>query len=252
MLTSTLSRSTPSTSSAINGRRDGWTLIELLAVLVIVAILASVTIPVYQSARAHSNQTECSAKLRNLGVSGLMLIQESGGRMLDAMYWRAPSQNYAKSVLPYLGYTDAQRETDAPTALSCPATFAEIGPNPDWNRTYSINIYACGSENGRHEGAPPYYRHYEYLNQVPEVSMMAFFMDGNILVSGAAERKVGLASVENPWNPKTKTGFYHPHPGETFNVVFLDGHVETLTLEDIPRGSAGQEVRMQPFWGSME
>jgi len=226
--------------------------IELLAVLVIVAILASVTIPIFQSVRAQSNQTECAAKLRNLGVSGLMLIQESGGRMLDAMYWRVPSEGRADSVLPYLGFTDGQRDTDAPTALSCPASFAEIGPNPDWNRSYSINIYACGSENGRHDDVAPYNRHYQYLNQVPEVSKMAFFLDGNFLASGAAERKVGLASIERPWNPKTKTGFYHPHPGGSFNVVFLDGHLETLTLDDIPRGSAGQEVRMQPFWGSME
>ncbi|MBC2603406.1 prepilin-type N-terminal cleavage/methylation domain-containing protein [Puniceicoccus vermicola] len=231
-------------------RKNGFSLVELLVVMAVVGLLVAITVPVIHSMRKRSENTECASKLRTLGLAGLSWINENNGNMLDSMFWRAPVETNSGTLLPYLGFTNDQLGTEQPTPLSCPASFAEVGPNPDWNRSYSINIYACASENNKRKEDGLYSRNVTNIFQIEQPSRMAFFMDGNFLASGAAERKAGVQSVSIPWNENTKTGFYNQHPGNTFNVVFMDGHVDSLTLEDLPTGS-DVEKRTSPFFGSL-
>lgn len=191
-------------------------------------------------------QSECAFKLRRLAVAGQTWINDNDGSMPDAMFWRLPNQEHQGSILPYLGFSDSQLDTQAATALSCPASFQELGPNADWNRGYSINIYACATENWKRYS--PYDRHYLKMTAIPNPAAMAFFMDGNFLASGNAERKVGTASLV-PWNYDDSYGFYARHPGARANVVFLDGHMERMSIDEFPQGSAN-EKRKNPFWGS--
>lgn len=226
----------------------GWSLLEILITLVIVALLTVLGLPSYQAARHVADEMQCSTRLRNLAMAGTTWIIDHDGAMLDAMYWRFPNATHSGSLLPYLGYNDAQLGSTKATALSCPASFREVGPNPDWNRCYSINISACMSESGAR--IVPYDRNVVRIQQVARPSAMAFFMDGNFLATGSPERKVGSASLI-PWNAKQKTGFYARHRGNRANVVFLDGHVQAMTVEEFPQGTP-TEQRLDPFWGSIQ
>ena len=227
----------------------GWSLVEILVAVGIVATLASLAFPALQSARSHAEQAQCTAKLKNLATAGLHWINDHNGTMPDAMFWRFPSETHDGSMLPYLGFTDAQLNQRQAKALSCPASFREVGPNADWNRSYSMNIYACASENGAR--VVPYDRSVARIQQVTQLSKMAFFMDGNFLAGGAPERKVGPASVETTWSATQKTGFYARHRAERANVVFMDGHVQPTSRDDFPKGTPTQQ-RMDPFWGAIQ
>lgn len=227
----------------------GWSLVEMMVAVIILIVLAALILPALQSARSVSNQMVCSSRLRNIAMAGSNWILDHDGAMLDAMYWRLPSETHSGSLLPYLGYKASQLNTKLATPLSCPSSLQEVGPNPDWNRSYSINVYACMSETGVRSGM--FDRQASKIQQVARPSQMAFFMDGNFLSTGSAERKVGTASIALPWNERAKTGFYARHRGKRANVVFLDCHVQAMTVEEFPQGADTQQ-RTSAFWGSLQ
>ncbi len=228
------------------GTRPAFTLIELLTVIAVIAILAAIVISSVGRVRQAAENAQCLSRLRSLGLAGLACIEDNRGLMFDAMHWWNTPTATRRSVQPYLDIRPGQMESGEQTPLSCPSAFKTVGPNPFWSRGYSINIYACGWENGGRES--PYDRHATQLQQIQNPAAMAFFMDGNFLSNGVPERKMATTSVV-PWNPATNTGMF-VHGGGRANIVHMDGHVSSRGLGDFPQGSH-EDRRRDPFWGSL-
>jgi prepilin-type N-terminal cleavage/methylation domain-containing protein/prepilin-type processing-associated H-X9-DG protein len=233
--------------------RRAFTLVELLTVIAIIGILAAITMVGFSRARAAADQTKCTSNLRNVATAGLMWIGEHKNSMPDAMFWRTTNVNDAGSFLPYMGHTPGQSPiSDSPTLFSCPASFRDVGPNSDWNRGYSINIYACRTENGVWPPVSPYNRQAANINQIARPALMAFLMDANILADGTPERKVYNSNTGTVWKQLGASGLYAGHPGGTTNVALLDGHVKAMNpLTEFPTGNS-VEQRLDPFWGSLQ
>lgn len=239
-----------------------YSLTELLVLVTIIAILLGLVFPVYQNIVNMSASTKCAANLRHVGAAGLSLIADHNGKMPDALFWRYAGEKYAAdSLMPYLGFAPEKEpvspespseSTASPTVLSCPAAFKAIGAERlnDWNRTYSINTYACATEGGTHSSPSsggqftPEYRA-QTLAAVSDPASMCFFMDADFLPNGKARRYVSTASKNQIWSEETQDGLFAGHR-EQVNVVFLDGHVEAVSPADIPTS------RINPFWGGVK
>lgn len=67
-------------SRAFPFQRDGFTLVEMLVVISIVAVLAAIAFPVYQSMQDSAKAAQCSSNLREIymGISGY--VQDNNGR----------------------------------------------------------------------------------------------------------------------------------------------------------------------------
>ncbi len=59
--------------------RRAFTLIELLAVLVIIAILAGILLPVFSSAKGSAKQSACLSNLHQIGAATLMYLSDYDG-----------------------------------------------------------------------------------------------------------------------------------------------------------------------------
>src|SRR5688500_14422498 len=71
-------------------RRGGFTLVELLVVIGIIALLISVLLPALQKARESANAAVCLSNLRQMGNAWAMYVSENKGR-LPHYIW-SPSQ----------------------------------------------------------------------------------------------------------------------------------------------------------------
>jgi len=95
--------------------RKGFTLIEILVVLAIIAILAAILFPVFARARAKARQAQCASNLRQLASAFEMYVTD-----YDDTYPGAPNGNggnstyggwvwYAAFGTPAPGYFDVTR-----------------------------------------------------------------------------------------------------------------------------------------------
>ncbi len=243
--------------------RKGFTLVELLVVIGIIAVLISILLPSLSRAMAAARMVSCQSNLRQVAMWGIQYANEWNGFLptrgeapppptgtgSGLYWWELSSTNWAQKGDIY-GLFKAGAA--AGTAMHCPEAVSVL-PLRGTNGTgayycnYGLNQYLGGGK----------YTNAKYPKAKLLTSQVFWFADGRIFYSGGWDwhptLTLGATTVPTggfPWNwdnagnggtsPPTQ---FKGHPNKTNNFAFGDGHVEGITQDEFLRmGSAQQKI----------
>lgn len=193
---------------AFRGR--GFTLIELIVAMAIIAILIGLLLPALSGAREKGRIAACSANLHNIGQAFVMYGNTHGEKLPPVS---TNGVTWDEAVLPYL-------DNDA-RIFACASDRVRQGGNTNAIRTYAVN-----SGSGRPFGAGSSMRLFDVKNdQGTEVILV-----GEVTATDASSR--GYIGSDNSISLDGQPGSLH-RSGDGCNYLFNSLAVRYLSVKDV-------------------
>jgi len=208
----------------------GFTLVELLVVIAVLAILLAIIVPVTAKGIAKAERIACMNNLRNFTIAAIAYSSENEGRLVhsypgnSAINW-VGTGNTTQS----LESGALWKYTGSHSMFRCPSVPAELTQIRSQNRHYSPNNYLHGA--GWYPGIA------YTLSSVPQPSRTIYFLEE------PDPRGANLGSwVMRLTSPAwvDPIGYWHSNGS---NFSFVDGHAEYWRWEDPRTKIPGQTGR---------
>ncbi|MEX1117797.1 MAG: prepilin-type N-terminal cleavage/methylation domain-containing protein [Terrimicrobiaceae bacterium] len=214
----------------------GFTLTEMLVVVVVIGILAALAVPALRRASQSADAAKCIGGLRGLHAATMLYVGENDGS-LPLSYWMG-------RIGPYLGIPTVdpsvtERSREFPVcgvalkrALGMAKTTVDNnGNNNSWIRTHSMNAGLSDTNL-----VPANLK----VIGIPAPAETALFLDGHPEGDNYPYWRATMRADSLTDGPGT---FVH---NGRLNVIFFDGHVESLPASEVP-----QDIEGSRFWNPL-
>jgi prepilin-type N-terminal cleavage/methylation domain-containing protein/prepilin-type processing-associated H-X9-DG protein len=223
-----------------SSRSSGFTLVELLVVISIIALLVSIMLPVLARARRHAQALLCSNNLRQVGVYAQMYSMDSKEYLLPDNFQRVAAgaydfgpgtagslmhRNTYHKALSKLGYAPAIVESMSNTALVCPTEMFPSDKQTPYYRLYNNLTYGVSQSISVIDAfASPVVTQWGRLNEFKRHS-------DKVYASDSARNENAQSYFISMINDKA-SGVAFPRHDNVCNIVWLDGHVAPVRSND--------------------
>ncbi|QOV90791.1 DUF1559 family PulG-like putative transporter [Humisphaera borealis] len=213
------------------GRRPGFTLVELLVVIGIIALLISILLPSLSRAREAGNRTKCLSNLRQLGMAFTMYCNDNkqqyprpaggvaGGLPEDWVHWEAARKLEDSRIAPYIS------RPMNPEVLRCPSDTLESHKTA-YKYSYSVNFNICRISGNKTLKTTQVRSPSDKILIVEESSETVD--DGCWAWQAELGRGKNVISARHDRQYEDSTDFTKGRA----NVAFCDGHAEFISRSD--------------------
>jgi prepilin-type N-terminal cleavage/methylation domain-containing protein/prepilin-type processing-associated H-X9-DG protein len=200
-------------------KSKGFTLLELLVVIAVIALLAALLFPIFTRARALAWRTICQSNLRQIAFAHHLYLQDYDEQLV---YWYLIQVGRPKPHGPRTYWTEYLQPYLRSEALFRDPSGRHSDRGQDWLADYALATWGPG---GRGTPEAPYYFWPGpplFLTQVVRPTQTIQLIDGRTTMNGTR-----MDAWEGP-------GTHYRH-GEGSNLVFVDGHAVWMRPSQVTR-----------------
>lgn len=219
-------------------RTRGFTLVELLVVIGIIAVLVSILVPVLAKAREAAAKTKCLSNLRNMQMAHWMYVNEHKGYLIQAGLGHGGAHSHGEVAW----FNTLQKYYQSKLLLRCPSDESAHweGGTPVPGSANQFRVTSYGINEFLDRDLCPWGGPYVKMTQIKRPSSTIQFLEMTETgeFAGADHPHIDLWVGNIPAKASQQLEI-HQHGGQprswsaVANYGFLDGHAESLPFREV-------------------
>jgi prepilin-type N-terminal cleavage/methylation domain-containing protein/prepilin-type processing-associated H-X9-DG protein len=237
---------------SVIGRRRGFTLIEILVVIAIIALLMAVLTPALRKAKESARQTVCKSNLRGIGLGLLLYLQSNDYTMADSsrnngFFWHnlrggsRPTNDFeAYWGTAYIDYIKDTKVFGCPSFKQVAELIYPVDPSLIREAAFGLNANVSGRKTTDIKNHSQFIVCHDHVEpKMEHGSDDMFYNDGPGTMNLKHYRQGGFREEFYRGifrhNIRASSAF---ETGGRANILWLDGHVTSLeetTGDNVPK-----------------
>jgi prepilin-type N-terminal cleavage/methylation domain-containing protein/prepilin-type processing-associated H-X9-DG protein len=213
----------------------GFSLVELLVVISIIAAVLAILIPGIGKTRILSQRTKCASNLHQIDIAIHLYLSSNDDKYpcaqdpisANPLYWLWMGRGWREFIAPYTG---GKIDVNNPSILLCPADRTEPARFELTSYSYSMAFYHSPEQINEMNSVAFTYSSSLLKKPVPQKVVDVGRPDGKIIIGEwfSNHKKINLIDEQGWWNLIGQRNF-----------LFADGQVRFLKAQDIRTANDG-------------